>query len=153
MSDLDGSRKPVVVTPADEKNSQFSPDGRWITYETNASGRYEVVVQAFPDGGRLQSVSRAGGTQPRWRADSREIYFVAPGGMLMAAPVTVADEKTSRIEIGMPVALFQTRIVEGGAAVFRPQYDVTRDGHFLIAQSKEASAVPLTLILNWQPRR
>ena len=71
----------------------------------------------------------------------------------MAAPVTVVEGKTSGIEVRMPVPLFRTRIPDGGAAAFRPQYDVTRDGRFFIAQPTDASAVPLTLILNWQPRR
>jgi Tol biopolymer transport system component len=73
-------RRAVANSSFEERNAQFSPDGRWIAYETNRSGRFEVVAQTFPDGRVVLPVSRAGGTQPRWRADQREIYFLAPGG-------------------------------------------------------------------------
>jgi Tol biopolymer transport system component len=146
-------RKPriVVNTPFEERNGQFSPDGRWIAFETNASGRFEVVVQAFPAAGAIQPVSRAGGTQPRWRADGREIYFLAPAGKLMAASV-VAHENPSRIQTGTPIALFPTQIGEGGATVFKAQYALDPGGRFLIAQPGAETAVfPITLILNWKP--
>jgi dipeptidyl aminopeptidase/acylaminoacyl peptidase len=145
-------RRVLANTTSEERVSQFSPDGRWIAYETNASGRFEIVVQALAEGGELHPVSRAGGTQARWRADSREIYFVAPGGMLMAARVTAVPGKTSGgVEIGTPVPLFPTQLAEGGPAIYKAQYVVTRDGRFLIAQPRETLTLPLTLLQNWTP--
>ena len=121
-----------------------------MAYQTNESGRFEVVVQPFPDAGGKWQVSIAGGAAPRWRADGKELYFLAPDAILMAVPVTGAG---TSFEAGTPVALFPTRIVNGGSvATNRPQYAVARDGRFLINQPVgDATAAPITLILNWQP--
>ncbi len=139
----------IANTPASELLAQVSPDGRWVAYQTDESGRSEVVVQAFPDAGGKWQVSTAGGVAPRWRADGKELYFLAPDATLMAASVTAAG---ASFEAGVPVALFPTRIVDGGgAAVNRRQYAVARDGRFLINQPvADATAAPITLILNWQ---
>jgi hypothetical protein len=144
------ARLPVATSSFDERNGQFSPDGRWVAYETNRSGPSEVIVQSFPDGERVLPVSRAGGTQPRWSADQQEIYFVEPGGNLMAASVSTTRDRS--LQFGVPVPLFTTRLGEGGGADLRPQYDVTPDGRFLIAQRAEQSVSPLKLVLNWKPR-
>jgi len=145
-------RPPRVVanTPANELLAQFSPDGRWVAYQTNESGRFEVVVKSFPDGGGTWQVSTAGGVAPRWRADGRELYFVARDAAMMAVPVTAAG---TSFEAGAPVALFPTRIVNGGTVTQnRAQYAVARDGRFLINQTvADAAAAPITLILNWNP--
>ena len=140
----------VANTPAAELLVQFSPDGRWVAYQTNESGRFEVVVQPFPDAGGKWQVSTAGGVAPRWRADGKELYFLAPDAPMVAVPVTAAD---TSFTAGTPMALFPTRIVDGGSvANNRPQYAVARDGRFLINQSVgDATAAPITLILNWNP--
>jgi WD40-like Beta Propeller Repeat len=137
---------------AHEVLAQFSPDGRWVAYQTNESGRFEVVVQPFPDAGGKWQVSVAGGVAPRWRADGKELYFLAPDATMMAAPVTAAG---ASFAAGTPVALFPLRIRGGGSvATDRPPYDVARDGRFLILQPvADATAAPITLILNWPPRR
>ena len=107
------------------------------------------MVQPFPDAGGKWQVSTAGGAAPRWRADGKELYFLAPDATMMAAPVSAAG---TSFEAGTPVALFPTRIVEGGTlATNRPQYAVARDGRFLINQPVgDATAAPITLILNWK---
>ena len=141
-------RKPRVVvnTPFEERNGQFSSDGRWVAYETNESGRFEIVVQPFPAPSGKWQVSTGGGTQPRWRADGKELYFIAPDGKLMAAPVTAS---ALTFEAGTPVALFPTRIAPV-VGTFRHQYAVSRDGRFLINQAaEESTTTPITLILNW----
>ena len=150
MTSLDHTPRVVANTPAEELLAQFSPDGRWVAYQTNESGRFEVVVQPCPDAGGTWQASTAGGVAPRWRADGKELYFVAPDATLMAVPVTAAG---ASFEAGTPVALFPTRIVGGGTvAIGRPQYAVARDGRFLINQPvADATATPITLILNWQP--
>ena len=142
------SRRPVANTSYEERNAQFSRDGRWVAYETNMSGRFEIVLQRLGDTPVVVLVSRAGGTQPRWRADGRELYFLAPGGKLMAASISMLQD--GGVQVGTPVMLFQTHVADSGATLFRPQYTVTPDGGFLIAQP-EQSVFPLTLVLNWKP--
>lgn len=145
-------RKPRVVvnTPFDETRAQFSPDGRFVAYQTNEPGQFEIFVQPFPEANGKWQVSTGGGTEPRWRADGKELYFLAPDGKMMAVAVTAPG---ATFEAGLPVALFPTRIVSGGVgAVNRPQYAVSRDGRFLINQPvEESTASPITLILNWNP--
>jgi hypothetical protein len=120
-----------------------------VAYQTNESGRWEIVVQPFPDRSGKWQVSTSGGNQPRWRADGKELYFIAPDGRLMAVPVTALG---STFEAGSPVALFPTRIVGGGVSTYpKPQYAVSRDGRFLINQADESTTTPITLILNWKP--
>jgi len=134
----------------DYKIVLYRQDGSWVAYQTNESGRFEVVVQAFPDAGGKSQVSTAGGAAPRWRTDGKELYCLAPDATLMAVPVTTAGPS---FEAGPAVALFSTRIVDGGTVAFnRPQYAVARDGRFLINQPVgDAAAAPITLILNWNP--
>jgi Tol biopolymer transport system component len=111
---VDGDRKPfaVVATAFEERDAQFSPDGQWIAYQSNESGRFEVYVQAFPGpGGRLQ-LSSDGGAQARWRADGRELFYVALDGRLMAVPIGFGSSGET-VEPGTPIPLFSTTI--GGA--------------------------------------
>jgi eukaryotic-like serine/threonine-protein kinase len=143
-------RKPQVVvnTPFDETMAQFSPDGRWIAFQTNESGRPEIVVQSFPDVIGKWQVSTSGGSQPRWSHDGSELYFVALDGTLMAAPV---NGRSAAFETGAPVTLFSSRIPE---SIVKPEYTVSRDGRFLINQTLDDSApTPITLILNWKPKQ
>ncbi len=100
-------------------------------------------------GGQWQ-VSTAGGIYPRWRPDGRELYYIGPDGQMMAAPIVTTG---TTFEPGAPVALFHTQIVGGGANNQQGrQYDVTRDGRFLINTVLDEAAAPLTLIHNWQPK-
>ncbi len=96
-------------------------------------------------------VSTAGGITPVWRAAGQALYYLAPDGTMMAAPVTT---RGTALEPGTPVALFPTRIVGGGGDGNQGrQYDVTRDGRFLInTVLNDAAATPITLIQNWQPK-
>ena len=88
----------------DETEGQFSPDGRWLAYVSNESGRAEVFVQAFPGGQPRTQVSTAGGTQVRWSADGGEIFYSAPDGMMMAAAVALSDASP---DVKLPVPLFR----------------------------------------------
>jgi Tol biopolymer transport system component len=149
MTSNQRTTRAVVNTPSDERNGQLSPDGHWLAYETNESGRFEIVVVSFPNPTEKWPVSTSGGTQPRWHPDGKELYFVAPDGRLMAAPIMIARQAPgSTIEIGAPVSLFQTRMAGIGPAL---QYAVARDGRFLISQPSESATTPITLILNWKP--
>jgi len=148
---MTGDHKPFAVanTPFDERGGQFSPDGRWVAYQSNESGRFEIYVQPFPVAGGKSQVSTAGGIDPRWRRDGREIFFMAPDDTLMAAPIRTTG---SSFEAGSAVGLFHVRRVTGGMANFKQQYAVSRDGRFLFnVPVDDPSAVPITLILNWKP--
>src|ERR1700686_343645 len=97
---------------------------------SNESGREEIYVRPFPGPGGQWQVSTAGGISPRWAAGGKEGYYIAPDGTLMAAPMAVNG---TTIEPGRPVPLFHTRIFGGGTEnTVGTQYDVARDGRFLI---------------------
>src|SRR5262249_32712027 len=87
---LEGDRKPApfLATPFDERSARFSPDGHWVSYTSDVSGAPEIYVRPFRDAGGTWRVSNHGGKTATWRGDGREIYYLAPDGMLMAAPVT-----------------------------------------------------------------
>ncbi|HET9386257.1 MAG TPA: protein kinase [Gemmatimonadales bacterium] len=148
----DGKPFPVVQTRFQERNGQFSPDGRWIAYVSNETGSDEVYIQPFPGpGGKIQ-VSNSGGTDPRWRRDGRELFFVAADGKLMAVPIEItADGQT--LNPGAPMALFQTRLATGGNIAIgwltRPQYAVASDGRFLMNVAVDTPVEPITIVLNW----
>ena len=111
---LDGDRKPfpVVQTNFDERDGQFSPDGKWIAYQSNESGRFEIYVQPFPGPGGKSQVSTNGGAQVRWRRDGKELFYIALDGRLMAVPIRLASNGQA-VEAGTPVPLFATHV--GGA--------------------------------------
>jgi eukaryotic-like serine/threonine-protein kinase len=138
--------EPIVVanTPFEERTGKFSPDGHWVAYATNASGRREVVVQAFPVASGIVPVSTNGGDAPRWRNDGKEIYFIAADEKMMAVPVVTSG---TAIDLGKPSALFSSHIA---LQTFKHQYTVGSDGQFIVATRlvEEASASPITMILN-----
>jgi Tol biopolymer transport system component len=137
-----------LKTEFEERHGQFSPDGRWVAYRSDESGRLEVYVRPFPGPGGQWQVSTAGGIAPRWRPDGKELYYIAPDSRMMAVPITTQG---ATLEPGTPVALFQTRIFGGGAYPNRQQYDVAPDGRFLINTAEETDASPITLLQNWMP--
>jgi serine/threonine protein kinase/Tol biopolymer transport system component len=144
-------RKSIAVanTPFEEMNGQFSPDGRWVAYQTSESGQFQIVVQSFPEPTGKWQVSTNGGSQPRWRADGNELYFIAPDGKMMAAAISSSG---SNFSAALPVALFSTTLAPG-AGVNKQEYIVSRDGRFLLDEQKDVSINnPITLILNWKPK-
>jgi eukaryotic-like serine/threonine-protein kinase len=158
--DMTGNeRTPKLVANSmfEERAGQFSPDGHWIAYETNESGRFEVVVQSFPQPRGRWPVSTNGGTQPRWSADGREIYFMALDETLMAASIVSrqgrSDATDVTLEVGKPTALFPLHMATGGIATHvRAQYDVSSDGRFLVNEPvEESTTVPITLIVPSRP--
>jgi Tol biopolymer transport system component len=159
---MTGDRKPSVFlkTRFREGYSAFSPDGRWVAYESNESGRNEIYVRPFapptepgapatPAGSQWQ-VSTEGGIYPRWRVDGKELYYLNAGGAMMAAPITVTG---ATLQPGTPIMLFPTRIVGGGEdAAQGRQYDVAANGLFLINTEVVSAAAPITLLQNWNPK-
>ena len=151
-----GERKPFAVLQSafDEIQGQFSPDGRWLAYVSNESGRYETYIRTFPKAGRKWQVSAAGGSQPRWRRDGRELFYVASDMRLMAVTVRRAADG-DLIEAGTPVVLFPTRLATGGnlpptGFLTRAQYAVAPDGRFLVNMALDnAVTAPITVVQNW----
>jgi len=147
---LEGDRKPFpfLSTPFNEQQGAFSPDGKWVAYESDESGLPEVYVRPFPGPGGKSQVSTGGGSSPRWRADGKELYYIAPDLKLMAAAVTAQG---GTFAPDTPESLFQTRITP---ATNKQQYDVARDGRFLIdTDLPDTSTQPIHLLLNWKPPR
>jgi hypothetical protein len=113
-----------------------------------------VYVRPFPGPGGKSPVSTAGGIYPRWRRDGQELFYVTLDNRVMAAPLQVIALDTRTLAVGVPVALFSTRIalagnVGTGGFASRPQYAVARDGRFLLDVTAEATTPPMTVILNW----
>ena len=140
---LFGDRRPFqfVNTPFNESECKFSPDGRWLAYESNETGRDEIYVQAFPGPGAKQQVSSGGGFEPRWGAGGRELYYVAPDGKKLLAVEVKAGPV---FETGAAKTLFE---VPAGIHL----YDAPADGRrFLIATPVGEERTPtITLVLNW----
>ena len=154
---LEGERTPVPVSQSrfDEVQGQFSPDGRWLAYASNETGRYEISVQPFPTTGARWQVSLGGGIYPRWGPDGKELFFVAPDNTLMAVPIPVGPE-TGTLLYEAPVPLFATRVVVSGDNVFSgewlsaAQYVVAADGRFLMnVHAADTAAPPINVMLNW----
>jgi Tol biopolymer transport system component len=143
---LSGERTKSVFlqTAYDEASGTFSPDGRWIAYESNASGRNQVYVRPFPVRDGQFPISRDGGRAPRWSANGKELFFLTPDGMLMAVGIDTTKAFTATV----PQPLFRTGLTHAGS--FHP-YAVAKDGRrFLIPVPHETpGAMPITVVLNW----
>jgi Tol biopolymer transport system component/predicted Ser/Thr protein kinase len=150
--DLQASKaSPFLQTPFNESQGQFSPDGRWIAYSSDESGRYEIYVRSFHGAAGKFQISNDGGAQPRWRGDGKELYYVAPDAKMMAVAVKTTGDS---LEHDIPKVLFQSHGL-AGATGSGPQgffYDVTRDGQrfLLIDRPEGESTETLTLVTNWQ---
>jgi dipeptidyl aminopeptidase/acylaminoacyl peptidase len=142
---------PVVRSKFEERDAQFSPDGKWIAFQSNESGRFEIYVQPFQDSGERSRISINGGVQPRWRRDGRELFYITLDGQLVAVPVALSSSSRA-FESGAAVPLFHARV---GAVqdISLPDYIVSPDGQrFLLDTVVEEAAAPIVVILNWKPR-
>jgi serine/threonine protein kinase/Tol biopolymer transport system component len=142
---------PFQRTEFNYYGGQFSPDGRWVAYFSDESGRDEIYVRTFSsstaavsDTGDKWLISTAGGIEPRWRGDGKELYYLAPDGKLMA--VEIATNPVFRA--GQPKALFQAPV---SVSTFQHWWDLTPDGkRFLFPAPAEQGGAPFTVVLNWQ---
>jgi len=143
----DRAAKPLLQAKWNVQNAQFSPDGRWVAYASNETGSMEIYVSPFPGADGKWQVSAAGGQEPRWREDGKELFYVSADGKMMAVSVTTGASFKS----GSPIALFQTQRRQPVSAFAVFSYDVRGDGQsFLIATKRdEATAAPLSVLLNW----
>ncbi|MFN2386020.1 MAG: protein kinase, partial [Thermoanaerobaculia bacterium] len=142
-----GKPAPFLKSPFGVSHGQFSPDGRWVAYASNESGRWEIFVAPFPGPGGNWRVTSAGGTEPRWRRDGKELFYLAPDGKLMA----VAVKPGPSFEAGIPTVLFQTRRRVPVSATDLYSYDASPDGQrFLVSTDVgEGTSSALTLVLHW----
>ena len=123
-----------------ETSPRFSPDGRWIAYESDESGEAEIYAALTDGGGGKRRISPSGGKRPRWRRDGKELYFIAAGGVLTAIPVASGPA----LDVGAPVPLFR---VEPDIE----NYDVVPDGsRFLVSTpAQQVRESPIRVIVNW----
>jgi Tol biopolymer transport system component len=148
---LAGARtpRPLEASRFNQSYGQVSPDGRWLAYTLNESGRYEVYLRrlADPNGAKWQ-ITKDGAVFPRWRNDGRELFYYAVDGRLTAVPIagTIAPD------VGAAVPLFEARMLNGPAIPtgFRWQYDVARDGQrFLLnVPIEEGTTSSITVLTN-----
>lgn len=142
-----GKPTPLVTSPFNEIESAFSPTGHWVAYSSDESGRYEVYATRYPGSGSHIQISTAGGKQPTWRGDERELFYVAPGDHLMAVPIAEVagvlnpGEATHVADVPLRPARDEER-----------EYDVTSDGKRFVVNvlPRERRSLPITVILNWQ---
>jgi eukaryotic-like serine/threonine-protein kinase len=134
-----------LTSTGSANNGQISPDGKWVAHASDESGNGEIYVTSFPDAAGKWQLSRGGGTEPRWRGDGKEIFYISPSGTLMA--VSVSGETT--FVTGTPTSLFQFhgRAPISSTDIFT--YDVAKDGkRFLVNRYiKPAHIPPLTILL------
>jgi Tol biopolymer transport system component len=144
---LDGDRKPfpVVQVATNQFHAQLSPDDRWLAYTSQESGSRDVWVQDFPTATRRFQISTAGGVQPQWRGDSRELFYLSFDGRIMAVPIRVG----TTLESGAPAELFQ--IHPPATPVARRYFQPTPDGQRFLVQTvaDDKSITPFIVTTNW----
>jgi Tol biopolymer transport system component len=148
----EGERKPrkYLTTQFMNRNGMFSPDGRWVAYESEISGRAEIYVSPFPDAASAPAVlvSRDGGSFPRWRRDGKELFFLSPDTRMMAVSVVTGP----LFQVSAPKTLFDLPEFTYGSDVART-WDVTADGQrFLVNGTPKQSVPPLTVVTDWQAK-
>ena len=137
----DRTPRPLVVTEFDELTPRLSPDGKWIAYVSNESGRHDVYVRPFPNPGGRVVISAGGGQEPLWSRDGRQIFYRSPNAII-AATVSLSDN---------PEVVARETIVADDflSNLFHPMYDVAPDGKRLLLLEGDESQRQLTVILNW----
>jgi len=145
--DRKGEPTPFIKATYGVSNGQFSPDGRYVAYASNESGRWEIYVAPFPGPGGNWKVSSVGGTEPKWRRDGKELFYIAPDGVLMA--VTVREGASFDADVPRP--LFPLRRREPISSVDLFSYDVAPDGQRFLVNTDvgDPTTPPLTIVLNW----
>jgi eukaryotic-like serine/threonine-protein kinase len=146
--------RPFVTSPSDEPSAEISPDGRYLAYQSDQSGRSEIYVQPFPGKGRRELVSIDGGSQPAWARSGRELFFVAPGPgrtfRMMVVDIRLGDVFT----VGKPRVLWEAMSQRYPAGTGGRTYDVAPDGRrFLMTQQRDDGSQPpitqVVLVQNW----
>jgi serine/threonine-protein kinase len=134
---------PFLLTPFDERSPRFSPNGKWLAYVSDESGRNEIYVQPFPGPGPKWLVSTDGGVDPIWSRDGRELFYRSSDAL-----ITVAVTTTAGFSAGRPRRLFEMRFDSGDDG---PEYDVSGDGKWFVMLKRDHGRAPaaLHLVLDW----
>ena len=146
LQNLKGERKPFLQTPANESGALFSPDGRWLAYESDESGRWEIYVRPFPGPGGKWQISTEGGVEPVWARSGRELFYRNGDTMMVAAVQTKPT-----FDAAKPKLLFEKHY-ETSPQSFLANYDISPDGQrFLMIKAGEQESAPtqLNVVLNW----
>jgi serine/threonine protein kinase len=147
----DAAGTPLLVAGGvfDERDGQFSPDGRWIAYQSNESDRTEVYIRRFPTADRPLRISSDGGAQPRWSRDGAQLFYISLEGRLVSVPVTLGADSQSTT-VGAPESLFFANVGSALQGAVRQQYLVAPDGdRFLVNTVVQEQAAPITIVVNW----
>jgi Tol biopolymer transport system component len=136
----EGTPFDVTRTPFAEMNARFSPDSRWVVYESNETGRFEIYAQPFPGPGPKVQVSPGGGRLPRWRRDGAELFYLGPDSLLTAVSIAA---RGARLQIGPPRTLFTLSTTS--------RYEPSPDGQRFLVTAVVSEASPISVILNWKP--
>jgi eukaryotic-like serine/threonine-protein kinase len=144
---VSGDREPRGALSGNARGTmgQFSPDGKWISYNSGESGRGEVYVQRFPPSGEKWQISSEGGGQSRWRGDGKELFFLSERGELMAVDVSLVPA----FKASPPHALFKPQFSQFSLGNVRHQYAVSRDGQRFLVIVSESNKTALTVLTNW----
>jgi dipeptidyl aminopeptidase/acylaminoacyl peptidase len=137
--------RPVVATEFSEYAPSISPDGKYMAYVSNQSGRYEVWVCTFPDGQERWQISNAGGSEPGWSRSGQELFYVSEGHLVSAAVTTAAGFQVSPAQRLFPAGQF---VLYG---IFNRNYDVMPDDRrFLMIRRDEEQSTRLVAVFNWR---
>ena len=143
----------LVGTPANESQGQLSPDGKWLAYFSDATGRGEVYVRQFPEGSAVWRISVNGGDQPRWRSDGKELYFryAATQGRAGLMAVSLEPGTHGGLRVGSPERLFETRVLPFVREFNLWNYSPAADGkRFLVNVLTQTGAPTIDVITNWR---
>jgi serine/threonine protein kinase len=142
----DRTAVPLVDSGFENRQGRLSPNGRWLAYVSNESGQYDVFVRTFPTGEQKWRVSDGGGLEPQWRRDGNELFFLTPGGTLMAVPVSTSKG----FVLGLPARMFETKMSSFLHPYVRSQYAVAADGQRFLINQPTGRTAPIVVIVNWQ---
>jgi eukaryotic-like serine/threonine-protein kinase len=142
-----GDRQPIAVatSPANESNLVFSPNGRFVAYRSDESGTNQIYVQTFPNPSRKWQVSNAGGNDPAWRSDGKELLYRGPDQHIMSVEISAGEQ----FDMSVPRSLFLARL--SVSSIARNRYVVTPDAQrfLLVAPPGQEAQIPTTVVLNW----
>ena len=141
---LGAKPEPFLATPAQEIQPDFSPNGRWLAFTSDRSGRNEVYIAPYPGGEAMEQISPAGGSEPMWARESGELFYRSEDKMMV-----VTIETNPSLQVGAPRLLFEGSCARPGLSFFPANYDVTPDGQRFVMVPEKRILNQLQVIVNW----
>jgi Tol biopolymer transport system component/DNA-binding winged helix-turn-helix (wHTH) protein len=139
----DAKPRPYLRTTFNEDMGQFSPDTRWVAFQSDETGRYEIYIDTFPEPREKVRISAGGGVLPQWGGDGRELFYISPDSLLMSVSL---KPRGGSLVPSVPHALFPLLVMDTDVS----PYEVARDGQrFLVLDTAQQGTQPLTVIVNW----